>query len=58
MQNDIKVYTELLELIDKQNEVINKQNEMIENLVNENLEKENMINELIKKDKNVQLNRF
>ena len=50
MQNDIKVYTELLELIDKQNEVINKQNEMIENLVNDNLEKENMINELIKQE--------
>mgnify|MGYP001272974055 CR=1 FL=1 len=47
MQNDIKLYTELLELIDKQNEVINKQNEMIENLVNDNLEKENMINVLM-----------
>jgi|GEM_PF-2421749 len=50
MQNDIKVYTELLELLNMQTETINKQNKIITGLVNDNLEKENMINELIKQE--------
>ncbi|GFN35393.1 hypothetical protein [Tepidimicrobium xylanilyticum] len=50
MQNDIKVYTELLELLNMQTETINKQNKIITELVNDNLEKENMINELIKQE--------
>lgn len=47
MQNDIKLYTELIKLIGEQSRVINKQNEIITGLVNENLEKENMINVLM-----------
>lgn len=38
-----KLYYDLLEIIDKQEEMIKKQNETIAKLVNENLEKENMI---------------
>lgn len=41
MQSKIKVCEELLEIINKQEEVIAK-------LVNENLEQENMINELMR----------
>jgi len=47
MSSNIEVYTELLELINKQEETIHKQNEMIAKLVNENLEKENIINVLM-----------
>jgi hypothetical protein len=39
---------DLLELIEKQNEIIIKQGETIEKLVNENAEQENMINVLMK----------
>ena len=47
MGYNIKAYTELLELINKQEEVISKQNEIIENLTNENLELENFIEETV-----------
>lgn len=45
-----KICFELLEVIDKQEEMIKKQNDMIAKLVNENMEKENMINELAKQE--------
>ena len=48
MQN--KVCYDLLEIIEKQDEVIRKQNNLIATLTNENLEKENMINELMKEE--------
>lgn len=47
---DIKLVYDLLEIIDKQEEMIKKQNDMIAKLVNENAEKENMINELMQKE--------
>lgn len=43
-----KLYYDLLEIIEKQDEVIAKQNELIAKLTNENAEKENMINVLMK----------
>ena len=42
-----KLYYDLLEIIEKQDEVIAKQNELIAKLTNENAEKENMINALM-----------
>ena len=45
-----KICFELLEVIDKQEEMIKKQNDMIAKLVNESMEKENMINELAKQE--------
>lgn len=39
-----KLYYELLEIIENQDNIISRQNRTISNLVNENLEKENMIN--------------
>ena len=45
-----KLYYDLLEIIEKQDEMIRKQNELITRLVNENAEKENMINELIQQE--------
>ncbi len=50
MQNKTKLYYDLLEIIDKQEETIEKQNELIAKLTNENLEKENMINKLIQQE--------
>ena len=47
---EIKVCYDLLEIIEKQDEVIRKQNNLIAKLTNENLEKENMINELMKEE--------
>ena len=47
---EIKVCYDLLEIIEKQDEVIRKQNNLIATLTNENLEKENMINELMKEE--------
>lgn len=41
-----KLYYDLLEVIETQQDMINRQNELITKLVNENLEKENMISEL------------
>ena len=43
-----KLYYNLLEIIERQEEMIRKQNELITKLTNENLEKENMISELTK----------
>ena len=51
MQNKTKLYYDLLEIIDKQEETIKKQNELIAKLTNENLEKENMVNELLQQEK-------
>ena len=45
-----KLYYDLLEVIDKQDEVIRKQNKLIAKLTNESLEKENMINELMRQE--------
>ena len=45
MPYSIKNYYDLLELIDKQDEVISKQNEIIESLTHKNLELENFIEE-------------
>ena len=45
-----KLYYDLLEIIEKQDEVIAKQNETIIKLTNETLEKENMINELMQQE--------
>ncbi|MDI9476434.1 MAG: hypothetical protein QM295_06330 [Bacillota bacterium] len=42
-----KLYYNLLEIIERQEEMIRKQNELITKLTNENLEKENMINVLM-----------
>lgn len=39
-----KLYYDLLEIIENQDNIIDRQNKTISNLVNENLEKENMIN--------------
>ena len=47
---EIKVCYDLLEIVEKQDEVIRKQNNLIAKLTNENLEKENMINELMKEE--------
>ena len=43
----VKLYYELLDIIEKQEDMIRKQNELISELVNENMEKENMINVLM-----------
>ncbi len=43
---DIKLYTELLELLNNQGQIIAEQNEIISGLVNENAEKENFIKTL------------
>lgn len=47
---NIKLYYDLLDIIEKQENVIKKQNETIIKITNENLEKENMINELMKQE--------
>lgn len=44
-----KLYYNLLEIIEKQDEIICKQNQMLFSLINENAEKENMINVLMQK---------
>jgi len=46
----VKLYYELLDIIEKQEDMIRKQNELIAELTNENLEKENMINELMQQE--------
>ena len=48
---NIKLYYDLLDIIEKQENVIKKQNETIIKITNENLEKENMINELMQQEK-------
>lgn len=45
-----KLYYDLLEIIEKQDDMIKKQNKLIAKLVNENAEKENMINELMQQE--------
>lgn len=50
MQPKSKLYYDLLEIIEKQEEMIRKQNEMITRLTNENMEKENMINVLMQQE--------
>jgi hypothetical protein len=47
---EIKVCYDLLEIIEKQDEVIRKQNNLIAKLTNENLEQENTINVLMKQE--------
>lgn len=47
MTEKTKLYYDLLEITEKQEEIIAKQNKLITNLTNENLEKENMINVLM-----------
>ena len=44
---DSKLYCDLLEIIQNQDEMILKQNKIISDVINENLEKENMINVLM-----------
>lgn len=50
MQPKSKLYYDLLEIIEKQDEMIRKQNELITKLANENLEQENTINVLMKQE--------
>ena len=45
-----KLYYDLLNIIEKQDEMINEQNILISELVNENAEKENMINTISKRE--------
>ena len=45
-----KLYYNLLEIIEKQDDIICKQKQMLFSLVNENIEKENMINVLMQKE--------
>lgn len=47
---DIRLYTELLELLNNQGKIIAEQNEIIFGLVNENAEKENFIKTLWKEE--------
>lgn len=47
MTEKTKLYCDLLEIIEKQEEMIKKQNDLIAKLTNENVEKENMINVLM-----------
>lgn len=49
----VKLYYELLDIIEMQDEMIRKQNELISELVNENMEKENMINELMQEQEGI-----
>ncbi len=50
MQPESKLYYDLLEIIEKQEEMISKQRETIAKLVNENMEQENMINVLMQQE--------
>ena len=50
MPHKTKLYYDLLEIIEKQEDMIKKQNELIAELTNENAEKENMINELMQQE--------
>lgn len=50
MQPKSKLYYDLLEIIEKQEEMISKQRETIAKLVNENMEQENMINVLMQQE--------
>ena len=44
MSSKTKLHHDLLEIIEKQDEIIHKQKDVIVSITNENLEKENMIN--------------
>ncbi len=46
-----KLYYNLLEIIEKQDDIICKQKQMLFSLVNENIEKENMVNEIARQEK-------
>lgn len=48
-----KLYYDLLEIIEKQDEMICKQNKLMAKLVNENMEKENMINVLMQEQEGI-----
>lgn len=50
MPNKSKLYYDLLEIIEVQDEMIVKQNNLIVKLTNENVEQENMINVLMNKE--------
>lgn len=50
MSSKTKLYHDLLEIIDKQDEIIQKQKDIIASITNENLEKENMINVLMQQE--------
>lgn len=50
MSSKGKLYYDLLEIIEKQDETLAKQNNLISKLVNENMEQENMINVLMNKE--------
>lgn len=43
------IYLEILELVEKQDEIISKQNKTINKIINELLEKENMLTEVLTK---------
>lgn len=47
MSNKDKLYYDLLEIIEKQDEILVKQNNLISKLVNENMEQENIVNVLM-----------
>lgn len=50
MPNKSKLYYDLLEIIEAQDEMIVKQNNLIAKLTNENVEQENMINVLMNRE--------
>lgn len=50
MSNKDKLYYDLLEIIQMQDEMMVKQNNLISKLVNENMEQENMVNVLMNKE--------
>ena len=48
-----KLCYDLLDIIEKQDEMISKQNKLMAKLVNENVEKENMINVLMQEQESI-----
>jgi len=44
----LNIKLELLEVIEKQNELIDEMNKLISDLVNKNAQQENLINELLR----------
>lgn len=53
MPHKTNICYDLLEIIDKQEEMIKKQKDMISKLVNENVEKENTINVLMQEQEGI-----
>ena len=47
---ETSLYYELLEIMEKQDEVIRNKDKLIAKLINENMEKENMIDTLLKEE--------